>query len=64
MSVGDLGLFGRQFQDVCPYHFLDEARQVAFSTTTLTGQKPAKGLVGVGRDNDIPANGVHGALRV
>ncbi|MNC72398.1 hypothetical protein D3C75_1234440 [compost metagenome] len=63
MGVSGLGLLSAQLQDVCPYRFFDEARQVALTAAALAGQKHPKRLVGVGRDGDIPANGIHSVLR-
>ncbi len=48
-GMGSLGLLDRQFQDMCPCRFFNEARQVFFCTVTLAGQKYSKGPVGVGR---------------
>jgi hypothetical protein len=48
MGVCRLRLLGTQLQNVCPYGFLNEARQIAFPSTALAGQKHAKRLVGVG----------------
>ena len=64
VGICGLDLLGRQFQDMCPYRLFNAARQITFSASALTGQKHAKSLVSVGRDNDIPASCVHGAPSV
>jgi len=59
-GVGGLDLLGGQFQDMRPNGLLDEARQIAFPSAALAGEKHAKGLIGVRRNGDVPAYCAHG----